>query len=357
MNVALTYNVRPEEESIDKILASNEIVSSKSNLSQTSQPKFNDTYAEWDTFETIDAVRNALSLYNNVNLVEADENAFEKLRTLKPDIVFNVAEGRYGISREAQIPAMLDMLRIPYTGSDPLTLATCLDKARTKEILTYHGIRTAKFIRATSKKDLKDFTLQFPVFIKPIGEGSSKGIFNNSFIQNMKELEEAVETNSKVYNQPSLVEEYLPGQEFTVALLGNDGDLNVLPIVEMNFDSLPGDLVPIYSYEAKWIVDKKENPLDIFKCPAQISNDLEQKIKSVVTKTYKVLNCKDWSRIDVRLDSDGEPNIIEINPLPGILPDPKDNSCYPKAARAFGLNYNDMINYVLFVSAKRYKLL
>jgi len=357
LNVALTYNVRPEEESIKKILPSNEIVSSKSNLSQTPQPKFNDAYAEWDTFETIDAVRNALSLYNNVNLVEADENAFEKLRTLKPDIVFNVAEGQNGISREAQIPAMLDMLKIPYTGSDPLTLTTCLDKARTKEILTYHRIKNAKFITAFAKEDLKDFKLRFPVFIKPIGEGSSKGIFNNSFIQNMKELEEALETNTNIYNQPSLIEEYLPGKEFTVAMLGNDGDLNVLPIVEMNFDTLPGDLIPIYSYEAKWIVDKKENPLDIFKCPAEIPKELEQKIKLVVTKAYKVLNCKDWSRIDVRLDSDGEPNIIEINPLPGILPDPKDNSCYPKAARAFGLNYNDMINSVLFISAKRHKLI
>ncbi len=357
MNVALTYNVRPEEESTKNILPSNEIVSSKSNLSQTPQPKYNDAYAEWDTFETIDAVRSALATYNNVSMVEADENAFGKLKELKPDIVFNIAEGQNGISREAQIPAMLDMLKIPYTGSDPLTLATCLDKARTKEILSYHGIKTAKFITALHKSDLKDLDLNFPVIIKPIGEGSSKGIFDNSFVKNLSKLEEAVEANTKIYNQPSLIEEYLSGKEFTVAMLGNDGDLNVLPIVEMNFTSLPGNLIPIYSYEAKWIVDKKENPLDIFKCPAEIDKELEQKIKSVVTKTYKVLKCKDWSRIDVRLDADGEPNIIEINPLPGILPDPKDNSCYPKAARAFGLDYDQMINSVLYVSAKRHKLL
>ena len=134
-------------------------------------------------------------------------------------------------------------------------------------------------------------------------------------------------------------------------------ETEVLPIVEINFNELPGDLLPIYSFEAKWVVDTRENSLNIFTCPAKIDKVLEEKIKDVALKTYRVLRCKDWSRIDIRLDAKGEPNIIEVNPLPGILPKPEDNSCFPKAARAKGLNYNEMINKVLLTAAKRYNLL
>ena len=357
MNVALTFNVRPEEEVTAEILPSNEIVSPISNTSLKTKQKYNDAFAEWDTFETVEAVANALSLYNDVTMIEADENAYEKFKLYRPDIVFNIAEGMNGLSREAQIPAMLDMLNIPYTGSDPLTLATCLDKSRAKEILTYHKIRTAKFLTAPGKSDLKNFTLKFPVIVKPVGEGSSKGIFNNSFITNIRDLETTAEQYFEVYKQPSLIEEFLPGREFTVALIGNDDEAIILPVVEINFNTLPENLVPIYSYEAKWIVDRRDNPLNIFSCPAIIDSVLETKIKKVVLKTYRVLRCKDWSRIDVRLDAQGEPNIIEVNPLPGILPDPKDNSCFPKAARAYGWDYNQMINSVLYVAAKRHNLI
>ena len=349
--------MKPEEESEKQILTSNEIVSPKINSSSFQPQLFNDVYAEWDSFETIDAVRNALAKYHTVTMVLADENAFEKLRNTRPDIVFNIAEGMNGISREAQIPAILDMLNIPYTGSDPLTLATCLDKSRTKEILLYNKIRTPLFITVFDINELKDFTLNFPVIVKPVAEGSSKGIFNSSFVTGKKDLFKIVDEYLTAYKQPVLVEEYLPGREFTVALLGNGPDTIVLPIVEINFSELPEGTVPIYSYEAKWIFDKRENPLDIFTCPAKVDAVLEQKINDVALKTYKVLRCKDWSRIDLRLDVNGEPNIIEVNPLPGILPDPKDNSCFPKAARAYGMNYDDMINRVLYVSAKRHKLI
>lgn len=299
-------------------------------------------------------------------MIEADENAFEKFRNTKPDIVFNVAECANGISREAQIPAMLDMLQIPYTGSDPLTLATCLDKARTKEVLSYHKIPTAKFFLAESLNDLTgihtgkngtSFDLKFPVMVKPVAEGSSKGIFNSSFVNDFDELIERLASNFETYKQPFLIEEFLPGREFTVAILGNNTETEVLPIIEINFNELPKELIPIYSYEAKWVVDTRDKPLDIFSCPAQIEKTLYNKIANAALQTYKVLRCKDWSRIDVRLDEDGEPNIIEVNPLPGILPDPKDNSCFPKAARAYGLSYEEMINKVLLTAAKRYNLL
>ncbi|MEJ5350643.1 MAG: ATP-grasp domain-containing protein [Melioribacteraceae bacterium] len=346
--VALTYNLKPEEE--------NSFEGKSLSLQKNTNEILFDKYAEWDTLETINAVKDALELFNEVIMIEANEDAYEKFRKYRPDIVFNIAEGANGISREAQIPAMLDMLRIPYTGSDPLTLATCLDKARTKEILSYHKIPTAKFLYAETLNDLRNFNLNFPVIIKPVGEGSSKGIFNSSFVNNIDELKEKLEYNFEIYKQPFIIEEYLPGREFTVAIIGNNSDIEILPIVEINFDELPEGLIPIYSYEAKWIVDTRDNPLKIFSCPAKIDNNLEEKIKDIALKSYRVLRCRDWSRIDIRLDSNGEPNVLEINPLPGILPDPDDNSCFPKAARAAGLSYAEMINKVLFTAAKRYNL-
>jgi len=348
IKVALTYNLKPEVQ---------ENFEPDNFPKNSTDQKFDDKYAEWDTLTTITAVKNALELYHEVVMIEADINAYNKFRTEQPDIVFNIAEGVNGISREAQIPAILDLLSIPYSGSNPLTLSLCLDKARTKEILFYHNIPTSKFLKVKSLDDLQNFNLKFPVILKPLGEGSSKGIFNSSFISENNELKERLGEMLLQYEQPFIIEEYLPGREFTVAILGNDEEITVLPIVEINFSELPEGIVPIYSYEAKWVLDTKANPLDIFTCPAKLDEITEKRINEIVLKTYKVLECRDWSRIDVRLDSDGIPNIIEVNPLPGILPDVDDNSCFPKAARAAGYNYEEMINSVLFAAAKRNKLL
>jgi D-alanine-D-alanine ligase len=290
-------------------------------------------------------------------MVEADLSSFEKLKNLDPDIAFNIAEGFFGVSREAQIPAMLDMLQIPYTGSDPLTLATCLDKARTKEILSYYKIPTAPFFIAHDLNDIKNLKLNFPLFVKPVWEGSSKGIFSSSFVSNSKELSEQVDRIISEYSQPALIEEFLSGREFTVAILGNAEEAEVLPIVEIDYKDFPEGFIPVYSYEAKWILDTKENPLNVFSCPAKLSSDIETKIKQVALHAYKILRCRDWSRIDVRMNADNVPNIIEINPLPGILPDPKENSCFPKAARTAGISYDEMLNKVLLAAARRYNLL
>ena len=249
------------------------------------------------------------------------------------------------------------MLQIPYTGSDPLTMAISLNKARTKEILSYHSIPTPRFIVAKSEKDINNFDLSFPVIIKPLAEGSSKGIFNSSFVNDLPELKKNLNSNITKYKQHFIIEEYLPGREFTCAILGNGTDATVLPIVEMNFTELPDDIYPIYSYEAKWIYDTSDNPLDIFSCPANVDKKLEDNIKKTVLDAYNLLFCKDWCRIDVRLDKDNIPNIIEVNPIPGILPNPEDNSCFPKAARVYGLSYSEMVNSVLNSAAKRYGLL
>ena len=363
LNVALTFNVKPvgihgNSEPSSEILSPIPNTSSNQNTENKIQPgKAIDTYAEWDTWDTINAVKSALECFNPVTLIEADQLAYTKLIDLKPDIVFNIAEGFNGVSREAQIPSMLDMLGIPYTGSDPLTLTTCLDKARTKEVLSYYKIPNSGFILTNGLNHADNLSLKFPLIVKPVSEGSSKGIFSSSFVRNNEELKNEIERISGEYNQPALIEEFLPGREFTVAILGNGDEADVLPVIEINYEEFPDNFIPIYSYEAKWILDTKENPLDVFTCPAKIDHILENKIKSAALKTYKVLRCKDWSRIDIRLDEKGEPNIIEVNPLPGILPNPEENSCFPKAARAAGLSYNDMINKVLFAAAKRHNLL
>ncbi len=350
MSVALTFNVKPGSTSFDPSLSSN------SNSNPDSTNFDNDMYAEWDTWETINAVASALKQKHDITLVEANHDAFDTLKKLRPDIVFNIAEGFAGISREAQIPAMLDMLMIPYTGSDPLTLATTLDKARTKEILSYYNIPTPKFLEVTSVAEIKNHKLRFPLVVKPIGEGSGKGIYSSSLVNDEDALAKEVARVLNEYNQSALIEEFLPGREFTVAIMGNNGSAQVLPIIEITYESFPEDFVPLYSYEAKWILDSKENQLDIYKCPAAVDEKLEAAIKKICLDTYKILRCRDWSRIDLRLDKDGVPNIIEVNPLPGILPDPKDNSCYPKAARTAGMDYNTMLLSVLEAARKRYNI-
>ena len=150
-----------------------------------------------------------------------------------------------------------------------------------------------------------------------------------------------------------LVETFLAGREFTVALLGNPPHLQVLPPVEIRFDGLPRGANPIYSWEAKWVWDRPEAPLQIFECPARLSPDELRAIEGLCVRTAEVLRLRDWARIDVRLDAQGVPNILEVNPLPGILPDPKANSCFPKAARAAGMNYQAMVLAVVDAACQR----
>lgn len=315
--------------------------------------RMNDLYAEWDTLETVNAVRDAVGERYEVLMIEANEGAYQKIIENRPFFAFNIAEGLFGASREAQIPAILEMLRIPYLGSDPLTLSVCLDKSRTKEILAYHSIPTAPFVVVRSESMLRSIPLRFPLIVKPLHEGSSKGIYDACVVREESGLAREVKTILQVYRQPALVEEFLPGREFTVGILGNSESLLVLPIVEIKFDALPPGVNPIYSYEAKWLWDRAEDPLKIFDCPAHLDPDLQVAIESICREAYRTLNCRDWSRIDVRLDGSGVPHIIEINPLPGILPRPEDNSCLPKAARAAGMSYNELINAVLDIAMER----
>lgn len=314
-----------------------------------------DLLAECDSDDTICAVQRALAERHTVFSIESDEEAFSRLQTLHPDLVFNMAERLSGPNRESHIPVLCEYLNIPFTGSDPLTLGICLDKSRAKEILSYYGIPNPAFW-IFDKGDALPSDLPLPLMVKPLYEGSSKGIKNNSLVRSRSELQERVGEVIRRYRQPVIVERFLPGREFTVGILGNPPELEVLPVVEIDHSQLPAGAAPIYSYEAKWIWDTTEKPLAIFQCPADLDADLQGKIDTLIHRVVKVLRIRDWGRIDLRLDEQGEPQVIEINPLPGILPNPDDNSCLPKAARAAGYSYNQLINRVVEIAAARYGL-
>jgi len=338
MRIAFTFNVRHVKPSLENSQALEE--------------------AEFDTPETIQGISKALKkLGHRVFLVEANEKAYLKFKKLKPeiDLVFNIAEGIYGQDREAQIPAMLEMLKIPYVGSKPLTQAICLNKARTKEILILNHIPTPNFqLFKTGKEKLKK-DLKFPLIVKPNQEGSSKGIFQNSFVRNEKDLRKKVRKIIKELRQPALAEEFLQGRELTVGLLGNN-PVEVLAPVELNFSSLPKGFLPMDSYEVKWLVDNPESGIQTVICPTKINKNLWSKIKQICLKTKEVLEILDWCRIDLRLDKKGVPNILEINQIPGIIPDPKENSRFPLAARMAGYSFEEMLEKIIKAACKRYEI-
>jgi D-alanine-D-alanine ligase len=355
--IGFAFNQKPEP-SVGLVSAASEP------RSDEEPPSISDVYAEWDSAETIDAVAAALSTAGEVIRLEADESFPERLRAERPDIVFNIAEGLNGTNREAHVPAICEFFGVPYSGSDPFTLSLCLHKARAKALLGVHGIANAPFVLVESERDLDRLlaganarlalpTADAPLFVKPVQEGSSKGISEKNLVRSANELDARTRALLVDYDQPVIVESFLPGAEFTCGVLGNGDEARVLPIVAMNFASLPAGALPIYGFEAKWVWDTPDEPLDIFECPARIDPALRHAIETIVLRAYRVLGCRDWSRIDVRLDAAGTPNIVEVNPLPGILPNPSDNSCLPKAARAAGLSYDDLILSALRDAATR----
>jgi D-alanine-D-alanine ligase len=359
--IGFAYNQKPEP-TVGLVSGSAE-----SHTADEEPPSISDVYAEWDSAETIDAVASALSAYGDVIRLEATQDFPERLRAARPDIVFNIAEGLHGTNREAHIPAICEFFDVPYSGSDPFTLSLCLHKAKTKDFLTAHGIANAKYVLVHAASGLDALVASHPLFatrpspraplfVKPVQEGSSKGITERNFVRTRDELVDQTRFLLETYEQPVLVEEFLPGAEFTCGVLGNGESARVLPLVAMNFASLPSGAVPIYGFEAKWVWDTPADPIDIFECPARIDDTLAAAISDLVLRAYRVLGCRDWSRVDVRLDANGIPNIVEVNPLPGILPNPEDNSCLPKAARAAGLDYDELIQAALLAAAARHGL-
>ena len=310
--------------------------------------------SEFDAPETIAAIHDAIVANGHTcTNVEADEDAYPTFRKLKGtvDLVFNISEGFRGELREAQIPAILEMLGIPYTHSGALTQAITLDKSLTKKIWLFHGIPTPKFVVLAEKEKPYVEQLQFPVIVKPNSEGSSKGIFNDSVVSDPQKLIKKIRQVRRAYGDGVLVEEFLPGREFTVTVMGNPGvgkGVYLLPIVEQNFAVFPTDLKKLSSYEAKWFFeDSLPNPHDAIVCPAKLDTRLYKLIEQLSIKAYTALNCRDIARIDLRLDASGKPQLLELNTLPGMIADPRVISYFPVAARAAGLSYNQMIGRII----------
>lgn len=305
-----------------------------------------DINAELDGEATILGIAEALRWGGHeVVFVEGNEDAWEALRRTRIDIAFNICEGLRGASRESHVPAMLEMLGIPYAGSNVLTLALGLDKPMAKRIFAQANIPTARFTVFNPGEDISPRGLRFPLFVKPAREGSSMGVSPASLVRDEAELRRQVSYVIDGYRQPALVEEFLEGREFTVGIIGND-DLMLLPIREIRFDHCPADHGPIYSYQYKQEWDNEE----FFPCPADIPTELAARIRAVAIAAYRTLECRDIGRVDVRLDADGVPNVIEVNPLPGLAPGFSD---LPQAAAAAGLSYNELVNRILDAAIAR----
>jgi D-alanine-D-alanine ligase len=356
MRVVLAYNAKPSARSNIRSERPQFVVEEEAEPPPTvpGAAEDDDRYAEWDDHETIIAVADALASKYEVRLVEAGPRFAQGILAARPDLVFNMSEGLEGVSREALVPAILELLGVPYTGSDPLTLALCLDKAWTKVMLTHHGVPNAPFflVEEGAQPHIPE-NFPLPALVKPVHEGSSKGVKDDQLVRTRAEMEDRIRRVARDYHQGVIVEGFLPGREFTVAVLGNGAKLRILPPVEILFGVFPEGANPIYSWEAKWIWDRPENPLEIFKCPADLNPSDLAAIQKVCADTVRVLRIRDWARVDLRMDANGVPNVIEINPLPGILPRPEMNSCFPKAARATGMQYQDLILAVADAARER----
>lgn len=314
------------------------------NLKKGIRSTAEDIEAEYDSIETVEAIRKALtSAGMNVELLEADTDFADKLKKAKVDIVFNIAEGTNGRGREAQVPAILSFLGIPFSGSDETTLCLALDKALTKRYLSTYSVKTPAYQLIKSPDEPLDPALRFPLIAKPNSEGSSKGISDLAVIHNADELKGMISRSFQLYGEPMLIEEYIKGREFTVGILGNGSGLHVFEPMEIRY--LQEDT--IYSYEVK----KNYKKFVEYHCPPKLDADTIDQIKSTSEKIYRALDCRDFSRIDFRLSNDGNLYFIEINPLPGLAPGYSD---YPMLAEFCGMDYQTLVKSVLNCALKRY---
>lgn len=305
-----------------------------------------DQFEEFDKEETIDAIRDVLVRQGQeVVKLGGDRDLVDRLRQRPVDIVFNIAEGFEGRNREAHIPALLEFLGIPYTGSDPLTLSITLDKSMAKRVALSEGIPTPRFRKAERIEDLEGVDLRYPLFVKPCYEGSSKGIRLDSKVMDHRSLVEKVGWLLKTYRSPVLVEEFVSGPEFTVGVLGNDAP-SVLGIMEIEIRGTRSDEA-VYSLEVKREWEERVR----YHCPPAIDRVLRRKIEEVALKTYRILGCRDVSRIDVRVGEDGEAYLLEVNPLPGLSPVYGD---LPIMARKMGWSYDELVGTIFRHALRRY---
>lgn len=308
-----------------------------------------DSYEEFDSEETIDAIRQVLeSDGHEVLKLGGGIGLIDQLRTSPVDIVFNIAEGIRGRNREAHIPALLEFLNIPYTGSDPLTLSLTLDKSMAKKVVSSEGVPTPKFKKVEKMADLDPLDLRYPLFVKLCYEGSSKGVRLDSKVSDAFALKSKVQWLLEAYGPPVLVEEFVSGPEFTVGILGNS-DPVVLGIMQIEvLGASPQEA--IYSLEIKREWEERVR----YHCPPPISQDLKRSIEEVALRAYRALECRDVSRVDLRLGEDGVPYFLEINPLPGLSPVYGD---LPIMAGRMGWEYSRLVKTIFHHALNRYGIL
>jgi D-alanine-D-alanine ligase len=302
--------------------------------------------AEFDSEETISLIEQAIKRLGyetdrigNARLLSRQLAAGERW-----DLVFNIAEGLSGRCRESHVPSLLEVYEIGYTFSDPLVCAVTLDKSFAKRIVRDAGLPTARFKVVESAEDIRHICLDYPLFAKPIAEGTGKGINHNSRIESDEQLTNTCEYLLGRFAQPVLVEEFLPGREFTAGVLGNGDDAYVLGIMEIE---LPQDTKgAIYSYVAKEQCEKLVKYLPYQK------GSLHRQLEQLALKCYKVLQCRDAARVDIRCDRKGVPSFLEINPLPGLHPTHSD---LPMIATQEGMKYDELIGAIIGSALKRLK--
>ncbi len=314
-----------------------------------------DILAEYDSEETVASLQAALeSAGHSVILLEADETIGPQLKAAAPDIVFNIAEGRHGESRESYVPTICEMLGLPYTGSGPLTLALCLNKARAKEILLHYGIPTPCFQVMDHPDAPLDPALRFPLIAKLLQEGSSIGLSENSVVDDEAALRRQVAYLIDTYDESVLVEEFIEGREFTIGILGNHPP-RPLPITEVIFSQPRGivlfepDAAVIARFPELWSNFTPKIPHQSI-CPANVTPDLQAAIEQTALRAYQALGCRDWCRMEMRQDAEGTLYVLELNPIAGI----DASYWFAQSAEVAGETHQEFVNEILNHALARY---
>ncbi len=269
----------------------------------------------------------------------------------RPDVIFNFVELFKEKPRlEMNFVGLYELLGIPYTGAPAITLANCQNKFLTKKLLNYHGIKTAKF--QLFEKILDEFRLEtkFPVIVKPAYEDASVGIENESIVFNTNALRKRIEHVFKEFYQPAMIEEFIEGREFNVSVMG-DLKPKVLPISEIDFSKMPDHLHNIVSYQAKWDPHHESYHKTIPICPAKISKDLEEKLKRTAITAFKVMGTRDYARVDMRVTSDEEVYVLEVNPNPDLT----EGAGFMRSAHAAGMSYAQALKKIVMLAYERGK--
>jgi len=316
------------------------------NVKRVDSKRGDDTEAEYDAPETIEAIRDALASYGHVVVpLEATAELPRQLMDAPVDLVFNIAEGVAGRNREAAVPALCELMGIPYTGSDAATLSIALDKALSKRVLCQHGIPTPEFQVMETGRERLSPKMKFPLIVKPNQEGSSKGVSAHaSVVDDEESLRAVVRELLDKYRQPALIEYYIAGREFTVGLLG-DKRPRVLPPMEIIFRD-KNNPRPVYDYQIKQEWEKHV----AYECPAKLTPAELKSMERVARETFVALDCRDVARVDLRMDATGEIYVLEVNPLPGLTPGYSDLCLIANAAN---IDYRSLIGEILAGGLKR----